>query len=149
MRTTPATPTDRASGRAGSARSTPRSSTPAWTRRPYAGFSRSWALPTWSKPATPCLASRIRYGVEVTPHRLARVDRAEVAVRALLANVGLNVSDLRVRDLGDAVRVEVDASIVDRVTQLPEMARALADAGFAELPYVVEAFRSGRLNSEM
>ncbi|WP_328752637.1 ATP-dependent sacrificial sulfur transferase LarE [Streptomyces sp. NBC_00285] len=112
-------------------------------------LSRSWALPTWSKPATPCLASRIRYGVEVTPHRLARVDRAEVAVRALLANVGLNVSDLRVRDLGDAVRVEVDASIVDRVTQLPEMARALADAGFAELPYVVEAFRSGRLNSEM
>ncbi|MFI9330926.1 glycoside hydrolase N-terminal domain-containing protein [Kitasatospora sp. NPDC052868] len=39
--------------------------------------SRLWSLPTWDKPATPCLAGRIRYGIPVTGHRLARVDRAE------------------------------------------------------------------------
>ena len=40
-----------------------------------------WGLPTWDKPAAACLSSRIAYGVEVTPTRLARVERAEAAVR--------------------------------------------------------------------
>ena len=43
--------------------------------------SRRWGLPTWDKPAAACLSSRVAYGVEVTPHRLARVERAEAAVR--------------------------------------------------------------------
>ena len=44
--------------------------------------SRRWGLPTWDKPAAACLSSRVAYGIEVTPHRLARVERAEAAVRA-------------------------------------------------------------------
>jgi uncharacterized protein len=68
--------------------------------------SRQWGLVTADKPALACLASRIAYGVQVTPSRLARVDRAETALRALLGDV---VTDLRVRDLGDdAARVELD-----------------------------------------
>ena len=43
--------------------------------------SHRWGLPTWDKPAAACLSSRVAYGVEVTPHRLARVERAEAAVR--------------------------------------------------------------------
>ena len=46
--------------------------------------SRRWDLPTWDKPAAACLSSRVAYGVEVTPYRLGRVERAEVAVRQLL-----------------------------------------------------------------
>ncbi|MGP4087545.1 ATP-dependent sacrificial sulfur transferase LarE [Streptomyces sp. KR55] len=109
-------------------------------------LSRHWSLPTWNKPATPCLASRVRYGIEVTPYRLARVDRAEAAVRALLAEAGLQVTDLRVRDLGDRARVEVDPALVPRTAALPALAEALAGAGFAGLPHLVEPFRSGRLN---
>lgn len=112
-------------------------------------LSRHWSLPTWDKPATPCLASRIRYGVTITPHRLARVDRAETAVRALLADTGLSVTDLRVRDLGDATRLEVDAPLVDRVAALPGLREVLDDAGFATLPHRVEPFGSGRLNQEV
>jgi uncharacterized protein len=112
-------------------------------------LSRHWSLPTWNKPATPCLASRIRYGIEVTPYRLARVDRAETAVRAVLAAAGVQVTDLRVRDLGDRARVEVDPRLVARAAALPGLAEALSDAGFADLPYQVESFRSGRLNSEV
>ncbi|MFI9006126.1 ATP-dependent sacrificial sulfur transferase LarE [Actinosynnema sp. NPDC053489] len=111
-------------------------------------LSREWALPTWDKPATPCLASRIRYGLEVTPHRLARVDRAEVAVRALLADAGAASPDLRVRDLGDTVRLEVDPDAVDVVAALPGLREALSGAGFADVPHRVEPFRSGRLNVE-
>ena len=51
--------------------------------------SRRWGLPTWDKPAAACLSSRVAYGVEVTPHRLARVERAEAAVRDLLTAYGL------------------------------------------------------------
>ena len=68
--------------------------------------SHRWGLPTWDKPAAACLSSRVAYGVEVTPHRLARVERAEAAVRDLLASSGL--TNLRVRDLGDRASVEVD-----------------------------------------
>ena len=72
--------------------------------------SRAWGLPTWDKPAAPCLSSRIAYGLEITPARLARVERAEAAVRAPAGRAGLPVTDLRVRDLGDRVRVELDAA---------------------------------------
>lgn len=111
-------------------------------------LSRHWSLPTWNKPATPCLASRVRYGIEVTPYRLARVDRAEAAVRTLLAEAGLQVTDLRVRDLGDRARVEVDPTLVSRAAALPALGEVLAAAGFAGLPHQVEPFRSGRLNTE-
>ncbi|MFC9914656.1 ATP-dependent sacrificial sulfur transferase LarE [Streptomyces sp. NPDC127197] len=111
-------------------------------------LSRHWSLPTWNKPATPCLASRVRYGIEVTPYRLARVDRAEAAVRTLLAEAGLQVTDLRVRDLGDRARVEVDPALVSRTAALPTLGEVLAAAGFADLPHQVEPFCSGRLNTE-
>lgn len=110
-------------------------------------LSRRWGLATWDKPAAPCLASRIAYGVRITPHRLARVERAEAAIRSACARLDLAVRDLRVRDLGRAVRVEVDERHVTAVRQLPGIAEALAGAGFAEDATVtVEPFRSGGLN---
>ena len=54
------------------------------TKAQIRGASRRWDLPTWDKPAAACLSSRVAYGVEVTPYRLGRVERAEVAVRQLL-----------------------------------------------------------------
>ncbi|WP_431946913.1 ATP-dependent sacrificial sulfur transferase LarE [Actinacidiphila sp. bgisy167] len=120
----------------------------ALTKADVRRLSRHWSLPTWDKPATPCLASRVRYGVEVTSYRLARVDRAEAAVRALAAEAGLHPRDLRVRDLGDRTRVEVDPPLVALMAALPGIAEALAEAGFAGLPHQVGAFRSGRLNTE-
>ena len=74
--------------------------------------SRRWGLPTWDKPAAACLSSRVAYGVEVTPHRLARVERAEAAARAALADEGLESRDLRVRDLGERASIEVDRDLV-------------------------------------
>ena len=109
-------------------------------------LSRTWSLPTWDKPATPCLASRIRHGIEVTPHRLARVDRAETALRSVLAQARIPVTDLRVRDLGGAARVEVPAADVEAVAALPGVREAVRTAGFDAGGFEVSAFRSGRLN---
>ncbi len=50
------------------------------TKAQVRAASRRWGLPTWDKPAAACLSSRVAYGVEVTPYRLARVERAEAAV---------------------------------------------------------------------
>jgi uncharacterized protein len=111
-------------------------------------LSRHWRLPTWDKPATPCLASRIRYGLTVTPYRLARIDRAETAVRGLLTQAGIDAPDLRVRDLGDRARVEVADTIIDAVSALPGLPEALAAAGFDGGSPEVSPFRSGRLNAE-
>jgi uncharacterized protein len=118
----------------------------AMTKAEVRAVSRLWSLPTWDKPATPCLASRIRYGLEITSARLARVDRAEAAVRELLAGAGLTVTDLRVRDLGETARVEVPARDLAAARALPGLAAALASAGFggAQIEYAV--FRSGGLN---
>ncbi|MEU4835058.1 ATP-dependent sacrificial sulfur transferase LarE [Streptosporangium sp. NPDC023615] len=109
---------------------------------------RAWGLAVWDKPAAPCLASRIAYGVEVTPARLHRVETAERAVRRLLARAGLLVTDLRVRDLGDRVRVELDAGLTSRAAALAGLVPAVREAGFPGAEVEVSAFRSGALNIE-
>jgi uncharacterized protein len=105
---------------------------------------REWGLSTWDKPAAACLASRIAYGIEINPFRLARVERAEVAARRLLA--AENVRNLRVRDLGDSVRVEVDHEVVSAAREHDALRAAISAAGFGDLPVTVEAFRSGSMN---
>ena len=112
-------------------------------------IARHWALPNWDKPAAACTASRIAYGITVTRDRLARVERAEAAVRRSLRIGGHRVGDLRVRDLGDAVRLEVDADLVRPASADPRVVEAIRGAGFREAPVRVEAFRSGSMNDAL
>lgn len=116
------------------------------TKADVRAVSRLWELSTWDKPAMPCLASRVRYGVAITPARLARVERAEVAVRTWLADAGTPTRDLRVRDLGDIGRVELDPHLVDRPGIGPALTGIVRAAGFDGVELAV--FRSGALNHE-
>jgi uncharacterized protein len=106
-----------------------------FTKAEVRDLSRRWGLPTWDKPAAACLSSRIAYGVEVTPRRLARVERAEVAVRALLADTAHRVDNLRVRDVGTMARVEVDPALVEVLQADEALSARLLDV------------RSGSMNS--
>jgi uncharacterized protein len=106
--------------------------------------SREWGLATWDKPAAACLSSRIAYGIAVTPARLARVERAEVALRTALADARIDVRDLRVRDLGDVARVEVDADVVAAVTGRPDLLARVE--GFTRVEVDPRGFRSGSMN---
>lgn len=104
--------------------------------------SRRWGLPTADKPALACLASRIAYGLQVTSAGLARVDRAERALRAHLGTV----VDLRVRDLGGGqARVELDPAAL---AGCDDAALAVVRAeGFVVV--TVREFRSGSMNAAL
>jgi pyridinium-3,5-biscarboxylic acid mononucleotide sulfurtransferase len=106
--------------------------------------SRAWRLVTWDKPAAACLSSRIAYGIEVTPTRLARVERAETALRAALLRDGLAVRDLRVRDMGAAARVEVDTALVEAVAARTDLAECVD--GWERVEVDPRGFRSGSMN---
>ena len=117
------------------------------TKAQVRAASRQWSLPTWDKPAAACLSSRIAYGVEVTAGRLSRVEQAESALRVALADAGLDVRDLRVRDLGDRAMVEVDPELVDAVAERPSLLAAVA--GFDRVELDRRGFRSGAMNERL
>lgn len=107
-------------------------------------IARHWELPVWDRPASPCLASRIAYGVEVTPERLRRVEQAE----ALLRNLGLH--DLRVRyHEGDLARVEVPveslSQLVDPATR-EALYHEMRELGFKFVTLDLGGLKSGSLN---
>ena len=110
-----------------------------FTKQQVREASRAWGLVTADKPALACLASRIAYGLQVTPAGLARVDRAERALRAHLGEV----VDLRVRDLGDgAARVELDAAALERFDSAG--LDVVLQQGFSVV--TAQPFRSGSMN---
>lgn len=75
-----------------------------WSKAAVRDAARQLEIPIWDAPAQPCLASRIRYGLEVTPVRLHQVEQAELFLR----EVGVR-GNLRVRHLGAVARLEVEA----------------------------------------
>ena len=98
-------------------------------------------LPTAERPASPCLASRVAYGIPVTAERLRRIERAEDFVRSL----GFDV--LRVRDHGDLARIEVPLEEIERIASVrEEIAEHLSNLGFRYVTVDLGGFRSGSLN---
>ena len=103
-----------------------------------------WDLPVWDKPASPCLSSRIAYGEEVTPGRLAMIDQAERFLRSE------GFTNVRVRyHRGDLARLEVPLEELERLSQFP-LRESLVDRfgaiGFKFVTIDLAGFRSGSLN---
>lgn len=121
-----------------------------------AGFTKSdvralaleWNLPVWDKPASPCLSSRIAYGVEVTAERVRRVDDAERFLREQLG-----IRELRVRlEANDLARIEVPLDALPRLTEpdvRAQVAGRLRSLGFRCITLDLEGFRSGSLNATL
>jgi pyridinium-3,5-biscarboxylic acid mononucleotide sulfurtransferase len=106
-------------------------------------LSRARGLPTWDKPAAACLASRVTYGLAVTPARLSRIEHAEIWLRR---HLGGHVN-LRVRDHGDVARIEVDRDALPAVLAMADDAvRILTDLGWHHVTVDLSGFRSGSLN---
>src|SRR3954463_7610210 len=111
------------------------------TKAEIRALSRELGLPTWDKPQQPCLSSRIPYGTEVTPERLAQLARSEMALRAL------GLREFRVRYHGEIARIETGEEDFQRLVAVrAEAVEALQEAGFRFVTVDLEPFRSGRLN---
>jgi pyridinium-3,5-biscarboxylic acid mononucleotide sulfurtransferase len=111
------------------------------TKREIRVLSRRAGLPTWDQPASPCLASRVAYGLAVTPERLAQIEKAETALR----RAGLR--ELRVRHHGDIARIEVAPGELDGAAEVVAAeAHYLRALGFQRILLDVEGYRRGALN---
>lgn len=109
-------------------------------------ISRELGLPTWDRPASPCLSSRFPTGLAITVERLAQVDRAEAALREQ------GFGEFRVRHHGDTARIEVTAAEFIRFADervRREVAAALKVIGFRFVALDLSPFRSGSLHGPM
>ncbi|RMF90308.1 MAG: ATP-dependent sacrificial sulfur transferase LarE [Planctomycetota bacterium] len=115
------------------------------TKAEIRALAKHWGLPTWDKPATPCLSSRIAYGEEVTAERLAMIDKAERFLRQE------GFEPLRVRyHRGDVARIEVAPEDIPRFVEpgfREKVVEVLTDAGFKFVSLDLRGFRSGSLNN--
>jgi uncharacterized protein len=117
-----------------------------------AGFAKSdvrrvsadLGLRTWDKPAAACLASRVPYGTKVTVPLLARLDRAEAALRRL------GFGQLRVRDYGDTARIELPLDdLAGAIRRREAVVEAIRAVGYRYVTLDLEGFRSGNLNGAL
>jgi len=109
-------------------------------------LSQRAGLPTWDRPASACLASRVPYGTEVTPERLALVERGEAALRAL------GFRQFRVRLHDKLARVEIAPDEMPRALSpdtAATIAKELKAAGFAYVSLDLEGYRQGSLNETL
>ncbi|MDA8745691.1 ATP-dependent sacrificial sulfur transferase LarE [Rubripirellula amarantea] len=117
------------------------------TKRQVRQLATHFGLSNQDLPASPCLASRIVYGVEVTPDRLSKIDAAEDWIRRH------GFSDVRVRlEQNEAARVEVPHGEVQRLVELNDdhcLTKAFEQLGFADVTLDPRGLRSGNLNEAL
>lgn len=114
------------------------------TKSDVRALARAWGLPTWDKPASPCLSSRLVPGLAVTAERLERVEAAELVLRRL----GLRECRVRYHE-GDLARIEVPPPAIAQLAADPirsELATEFARLGFKFVTLDLMGFRSGSLN---
>jgi uncharacterized protein len=104
-------------------------------------MAKELGLSNWDKPANACLSSRIPYGSEVTPEKLAQVETAERELRRL------GFRQFRVRHHGEVARIEVPKDqFKDAVSFGDAITQAVREAGFLHATLDLAGFRSGSLN---
>ncbi len=106
-------------------------------------LSKKHELPTWNEPSSPCLSSRIAYGVPVTIERLSKVERGEEIIR------GLGFKEFRVRVHDELVRLEIAPTEMERALNLElteKLAEQFRQLGFKYVTLDLHGYRSGAMN---
>lgn len=113
------------------------------TKNDIRELSRKLNLPTADMPASPCLASRVTYGLEITEKRLKQIEEAEDFLRSL------GFFEFRVRHHDTIARIEVRIEDIEKVTTEQSRARIVEkfkSLGFKFVTLDLQGFRSGSLN---
>jgi uncharacterized protein len=111
------------------------------TKEDIRKLSKDLKLPTWDKPGLACLASRIPYGMKISPDILKRINQAEVYLRKE------GFKQVRVRHYGSLCRVEVEKDEVCRlVKKQKKVSNRLKGLGYNHVTVDLEGYRTGSLN---
>jgi pyridinium-3,5-biscarboxylic acid mononucleotide sulfurtransferase len=111
------------------------------TKADVRAAAQALGLPNWDAPASPCLSSRVQYGIAITPRRLQQVEEGEAYLRAL----GV-AGNLRVRHRGTTASVEVDPEWIDWVAARRDAVTTRLQAlGFATVQIDPRGYRRGSL----
>ena len=109
-------------------------------------LSRAANLPTWDRPASACLSSRLPYGTPVTIQNLSQVERGEAILRAL------DFRQFRVRHHGETARIEIAPEELSRAIKM-DLAEILTEQfkqlGFASVTLDPQGYRQGSLNAAL
>lgn len=112
-----------------------------WSKVMVREAARELGIPVWDAPAAPCLSSRIRYGLGITPERLRQVELGEAFLRGL----GV-VGDLRVRHRGESASVEVEPAQMGRLSaDWSRIEARFLELGFDRVELDRRGYRRGSL----
>ena len=101
-------------------------------------------MPTWDKPAQPCLSSRIPYGIPVTVETLSKIERAEDYLKSL------GLREVRARHHDNHCRVEVGEEEIELAfAHRKEIAANLKKIGYLWVSLDLSGLRSGSLNDQL
>ena len=115
----------------------------ALTKKEIRILSKQIGLPTWDKPAQPCLSSRIPYGIPVSTKTLQQIDKAEDVLKQL------GLKTFRVRHHKDIARIEIhpeDMYLIFEDNNRTKMVNGIKDAGYSHVTLDLSGFKSGSLN---
>ncbi|MBN1593647.1 MAG: ATP-dependent sacrificial sulfur transferase LarE [Candidatus Coatesbacteria bacterium] len=117
-----------------------------FTKAEIVTLAREMGLPNWDAPPDACLATRIPYGIGITPERLSRIDAAE----AFLKKLGIGL--VRVRDHDNIARIEMERGAFDSILK-DDLSRSIIDH-FKSLGYTfvcldIEGYRTGSMNDTL
>jgi uncharacterized protein len=114
------------------------------TKADVRAVSKALGLSTWDKPQLACLSSRFPYGTEITPERLARIDRFEEGL------YDLGFRQLRVRYHDTVARLELEADALPLAVEKRAAIVALGKScAFTYVALDLEGFRSGAMNETL
>ena len=109
-------------------------------------LSQRAGLPTWDRPASACLSSRLPYGTEVTPERLSLIDKGEAELRQL------GFRQFRVRLHDQLARIEIapeELPLAMTVQMAAQISARFKEAGFLYVALDLEGYRQGSLNAAL
>jgi uncharacterized protein len=113
------------------------------TKEEIRQLSRAKNLPTWDRPASPCLASRLPYGIPVTAETLNKIARGEQYLH------GLGIRELRLRHHGDIARIELAPEDMAKIIT-PEIREDIVThlkaLGYKYVALDLTGYRTGSLN---
>jgi len=113
------------------------------TKKEIRSLSQHMGLPTWNKPASPCLASRIPYNTLITPEILQLIAKGERFIHSL------GFSQLRLRHHGSIARIEVDEQEINLLLRnevRQKIVKELKSMGYKYVTLDLAGYCTGSLN---